>query len=547
MGHLFIINGDVTKLACDAILIPTDAGFKIEPHWSTAISGHEDELAELRRKSVERWGSKKTLRLNREAKRPWVWLGKVGMVGEDWNFKTFEPVVEEFVRKAARVIKIEDGRRIYGWPLPRVAVNLVGSGRGGGAQRKGDLVCGLVEKLSSLAGLHQVDIVLVTFGAKPYAAAQRARRLKVGDRDTALRTNWVFTDRRKADLIRCGRGLAENAIRSHLVLFIGAGASAGAGLPQWNDLLAGVAKDAGMEPESRKHLRDKDPRDQATILEGRLKGQDLDLKKLKKAVAQKLDSSHYALLHGLLASLPSTEAVTTNFDCLFETAWTTDGRQPTILPESAVDADGRWLLKLHGSVHKSDDMVLTRSDYMDMPRRHGALMGLVQGLLMMRHMMFVGYSLRDEDFHELIHEVRTARGETTDPRPLGTVLTLYEDHLEQELWGHDLHIVPMTAPRRKECDDPEAARQLEIFIDLVAYLSATSAAFFLDETYDELSEAERDLRDHLRQLANATKKAPPGKVAFRVSQFLQDELGAEVVTESRSSRRPPNTGRRARG
>jgi len=44
-------------------------------------------------------GSKKTLRLNREAKRPWVWLGKVGMVGEDWNFKTFEPVVEEFVRK----------------------------------------------------------------------------------------------------------------------------------------------------------------------------------------------------------------------------------------------------------------------------------------------------------------------------------------------------------------------------------------------------------------------------------------------------------------
>jgi len=114
----------------------------------------------------------------------------------------------------------------------------------------------------------------------------------------------------KADLIRCGRGLAKNAIRSHLVLFIGAGASAGAGLPQWTDLLAGVAKDAGMEPESRKHLRDKDPRDQATILEGRLKGQDLDLKKLKEAVAQKLDSSHYALLHGLLASLPSTEAVT---------------------------------------------------------------------------------------------------------------------------------------------------------------------------------------------------------------------------------------------
>ena len=100
----------------------------------------------------------------------------------------------------------------------------------------------------------------------------------------------------------------------------------------------------------------------------------------------------------MLASLPSNEAVTTNFDGLFESARTTDGRRLAILPENAVDAEGRWLLKLHGTVTRPDEMVLTRSDYLDMPRRYGALMGLVQGLLMMRHMMFVGYSLRDEDF-----------------------------------------------------------------------------------------------------------------------------------------------------
>lgn len=38
-------------------------------------------------------------------------------------------------------------------------------------------------------------------------------------------------------------------------------------------------------------------------------------------------------------------------------------------------------------------------------------MGRVQGMLLMRHMMFVGYSLKDEDFHELMHEVRAARGD----------------------------------------------------------------------------------------------------------------------------------------
>src|SRR5207302_7615765 len=48
--------------------------------------------------------------------------------------------------------------------------------------------------------------------------------------------------------------------------------------------------------------------------------------------------------------------------------------------------------------HHPEDIVLTRSDYLAMPRQYGALIGLVQGMLMMRHMMFVGYSLQDEDF-----------------------------------------------------------------------------------------------------------------------------------------------------
>ena len=79
----------------------------------------------------------------------------------------------------------------------------------------------------------------------------------------------------------------------------------------------------------------------------------------------------------------------------------------------------------------------------------------------------------------------------------------------------------MTGYRKKDVDDAEAARQLEMFIDLVGYLSTTSAAFFLDETYDELSEDEEDLRSSLRQLVEATKKARPGQVAFTV--FTQDE------------------------
>ena len=464
--------------------------------------------------------------LARLSKKPWVWIGKVGQAGDQSDFAKFEPVVREFVRKACEAIKAKTAEPICDWPLPRIAVNVVGADHGGGSQKKGHLVYGLVETLSKLADGHNVDIILVTFGEKPYAAAQRARHQFLKHNE-AHRTAWLFEGQpRSVDLFEAARGLANHAIKSQLVLFIGAGVSASAGLPLWKELLRDVAIQANFGGEALERLANKDVRDQATILEGRLAQQP---QTLKYAVASRLVSAWYGLAHGLLASLPSVEAVTTNFDELFERAWTTANRSVAILPGTAVDASGRWLLKLHGNVTEPEKLVLTRSDYLDMPRQYGALMGLVQGLLMMRHMMFVGYSLQDEDFHELIHEVRAAQGGGETRKLRGTVLTLHEDELDSELWINDLDIVPMT---KQTISDASASRQLEMFLDLVGYYSTTSAAFFLDQTYDDLSNDEARLRDELRQLFeridNDEMSREPDSVAHKVMRFLTDELGADA-------------------
>ena len=197
-----------------------------------------------------------------------------------------------------------------------------------------------------------------------------------------------------------------------------------------------------------------------------------------------------------------------------------------MLPHEAARPDGRWLLKLHGCVTKPEKIILTRADYLDMPRQHGALMGLVQGLLMMRHMMFVGYSMRDEDFHELVYEVRHALGQQSRATPIGTVLTLETDPLTNELWTTDLQIIPMTVGEKKMA--PEArSRQLEIFLDLVGYLATTSAAFFLDRTYDAVSEDEEDLRSDLSRLFWSVQDAEDDSVKRKVLRYLRDELGAE--------------------
>ena len=65
----------------------------------------------------------------------------------------------------------------------------------------------------------------------------------------------------------------------------------------------------------------------------------------------------------------------------------------------------------------------------------------------------------------------------------------------------------------------------DIFLDLVGYLSATSAAFFLDESYQGLTDDEADLREKLLELQRLTEGAEPGKVAFMVRSFL-DSMGA---------------------
>lgn len=511
-GHLFIINGDLTKIACDALLVPTDEDFKIEAPWRGLLAGRDHECP-------KQWGAERVVALPARTKEPRVWLGNIGQAGDGSDFSVFAPTVRDFVVNATEKLKTtEREQRIYPWPKPRLALNVVGSGRGGGSTKKGNLLRGLLTTLSMLVDENDVDIVLVTFGPRPYAAAQRARRQFVVEDESA---SWRFHGQANTGLIDEAHRLANEAIERRLVLFVGAGVSAGAGLPTWKQLLDDFAKEAGFDDNTRKRLAKKDSRDQATLIERELERRGADLKTM---VATELGRhERFSLLHGLLASLPSSEAVTTNYDKLFEAAYKTRGRDVAVLPENPRNTKGHWLLKLHGSVDRPENIILTRSDYLSMPRQYGALMGLVQGLLLMRRMVFVGYSLSDEDFHELIDEVRAARGDSDTGIGRGIALTLYADPLDKQLWERDLDIVPMLTTTKVE--PSVAARELELFLDLVGYLSTTSASFFLDETYSDLSDTEAELRSALVALVAKTTGSPLDSVGHLVEEFLRG-LGA---------------------
>lgn len=70
-----------------------------------------------------------------------------------------------------------------------------------------------------------------------------------------------------------------------------------------------------------------------------------------------------SLAHSLVAQLPVSQVVTTNYDVLYELAIPAVGKTLSVLPFAPLPDADRWLLKMHGCITRPDTIVLTRKDY----------------------------------------------------------------------------------------------------------------------------------------------------------------------------------------
>jgi hypothetical protein len=349
------------------------------------------------------------------------------------------------------------------------------------------------------------DVALVLRSARDHGAVQHIRR---GSARFDL----------SPDEMARARDLADRAAVNELALFIGAGVSMSAGLPSWSALLELLAGRAGIPADEAAELRQLPAQDAATLIVRALD------EPLEQALGAVLAAERYGLSHALLAVLPMWEAVTTNYDDLFERAWTAVGRTPAVLPFEPARADRPYLLKLHGDLARRRNVVLTREQYLGFEGVGGALAGVVQGLLMTRHVLFAGFSLADDNFLHLVGEVRRAR---QDDRILGTALALLEEPARRRLWEGELHyqaFAPQPAdPSRAEEVLAAAARRLEIFLDLVAHLATEDASFLLDDRYAQLLTAEERLLSRAVTRLSSVP-LPDGAAGRRVRALLQ-QLG----------------------
>ena len=388
-GHLFVVQGDARRIASAAWLLPCDLHGTVSPGWFDDEPELQARVDDFRAEAIAAFaGDDRVARVPGDG-RPHVWMVDTGGVAgtpDDW----YVDGIRAFARAATRE---------FGDTRPRLlVVPFDGAGLGGKAFDKGGLLPRLLETLADETQRRDVDIAFVTRDRRAFAAAQAFRR----------RDPCRFWPTLSDDLAEVADRLAERAASGSLVAFLGAGASRDAGLPNWNELLEALAAQASFDGAGPDELAKLHPVDQALILEKRLGGP----AGLRQRIAELVSGDSYTLTYALLAGLPATEFVTTNYDELFELAAAGAGTPVVCLPyEPVTSTRQRWLLKLHGTVGRPSDIVLTREDYLRYPDRRGALAALVQALLITRHMLFVGFSLGDDNFHRIVDDVRKALGE----------------------------------------------------------------------------------------------------------------------------------------
>jgi hypothetical protein len=172
---------------------------------------------------------------------------------------------------------------------------------------------------------------------------------------------------------------------------------------------------------------------------------------------------------------------------------------------------------MHGCVSQPEDIVLTREDFLRYEHRRAALAGIVQALLLTKHMLFIGFSLRDENFHRIADAVRRARGARHTAQKLGTVVRIESDPMLETLWKDDLAFVHLDGPRR-----------LEIFLDYLLASTRAPLSHVLDPRYaGTLSGPERALGERLaRFLAEVPSDAKSGAAWDEVKRLVERLGGA---------------------
>lgn len=511
-GHVFVAKADLRNLACDVYLLSGDRQLRSTSKWATVSDDAERRLDQAERTDymAERRYTLPMRVPDPASSEATPIVTAVPYYGVR-DAAELQPRVEEFFRVAATFAR---DRRVSHRERPLVAIPLFAGYKGGGGPLRGDILRLLYDESRRACMLYGYDVVIALRDPRAYDLAQTIRR-ETGAAWTQL-TAWQRN--RAADL-------GAQASAQRLVPFMGSGISVSAGAPTWQALIEELAKVAGLPREDAQRLaKDHDVLDQAAYIHQLFsRAFPTNPTAFADAVIGAVDKPRYGLAPALLASLEAEQAITLNYDRLFELAAEDAQLRRRVIPGPSNEEE-RWLLKLHGTVRDKSSIVLTRDDYLGFNADRAALSALVKATLMTRHLLFVGFGMSDAHFHEIVHDVRRALPQREST--FGTVLTLSDDSVTRRLWEGDLDFLRFGSPR-----------QLEIFLDALLAFASDNHSYLLAHGYESaLPDQDQRLADAVERMLPALTPELLDTPAGRVLSGALRDLGWDGVTATGSRR-----------
>jgi hypothetical protein len=268
--------------------------------------------------------------------------------------------------------------------------------------------------------------------------------------------------------------LVEEYKKGRCGLFVGAGASSGAGLPGWGDFLRGMlahAKSSSGMPEvkaadytalidSGRFLM------AASGLKSELGSYFADYVRRVFIEAKPVPTD----LHVAMLELKQLQFVlTTNYDSLIERAYRTRDADVTVCTfkdagevRRSLASRDFFILKAHGDAGRSGDgIILTEQDYRNILFKEPAYQHMLAAMFSMYTIVFVGTSMTDPEVNLMLNYIASTFSPESGPTHYAALPKEKINEVEKERWFKDykIRVIPVSsAQEHKEL--PELLRAL---------------------------------------------------------------------------------------
>ena len=205
--------------------------------------------------------------------------------------------------------------------------------------------------------------------------------------------------------------LIKDITEGNCILFVGAGCSIDAGLPSWHELIANLVEYTQdilqLEDNEKQELENLLKREKLLIVAQHCRNK-LGEIEFGKFLKNQLTCTNPddAVAYRILSTINFKAILTTNYDSLIE-HFNKDATPYTVDSFTTAAFGNKPILKIHGSLEKTDSIVLTSSDIRKTIFGNEKFRTNLKGLFKNSTVFFVGYSFEDTNISLLLQDLLT--------------------------------------------------------------------------------------------------------------------------------------------